>query len=157
MSPSSPSRHRSTGRKLALAAAALAVTVLPTACDNASGGQSSYGSPTTVPTFGTVPNGHAGHGAHPAEPVVVPVGNTVELTPDPEAPSATDVPTATADATEPPDTPAPAPPAANGLQILGDDCRDSALEPHDGFQFAPRCVSTRRSARSPPRTGARRC
>lgn len=30
----------------------------------------------------------------------------------------------------------------NGLEILGRDCSNSDLEPHDGFEKAPRCVST---------------
>ncbi|MGE3286037.1 MAG: hypothetical protein AB7J32_08030 [Pseudonocardia sp.] len=31
---------------------------------------------------------------------------------------------------------------ASGLDILGTDCSNSDLEPHDGFQKAPRCVET---------------
>ncbi|WP_433290464.1 hypothetical protein ACQPZQ_44440 [Pseudonocardia sp. CA-142604] len=35
------------------------------------------------------------------------------------------------------------PPAENnGLDVLGRDCTESKLQPHDGFQLAPRCVST---------------
>jgi hypothetical protein len=30
----------------------------------------------------------------------------------------------------------------NGLDVLGRDCENSDLEPHDGFQKAPRCVET---------------
>lgn len=30
----------------------------------------------------------------------------------------------------------------NGLEILGRDCTNSELQPHDGFERAPRCVST---------------
>jgi hypothetical protein len=30
----------------------------------------------------------------------------------------------------------------NGLELLGRDCSNSDLEPHDGFEKAPRCVST---------------
>lgn len=30
----------------------------------------------------------------------------------------------------------------NGLDVLGRDCKKSKLPPHDGFQNAPRCVST---------------
>ena len=30
----------------------------------------------------------------------------------------------------------------NGLDVLGTDCSNSKLPPHDGFQLAPRCVST---------------
>lgn len=30
----------------------------------------------------------------------------------------------------------------NGLEILGRDCTNSDLQPHDGFEKAPRCVST---------------
>lgn len=66
-------------------------------------------------------------------------------TADPDAPDAS----ATADpgastTTDPAATTtaaAPAPPAAGGLAILGDDCTTSDLEPHDGFQNAPRCVA----------------
>lgn len=38
----------------------------------------------------------------------------------------------------------PAPPTGsnNGLDVLGRDCSNSKLEPHDGFQKGPRCVST---------------
>lgn len=31
---------------------------------------------------------------------------------------------------------------ANGLDVLATDCSGSSLQPHDGFQKAPRCVST---------------
>lgn len=34
-----------------------------------------------------------------------------------------------------------APPASAGLEVLADDCTTSDLEPHDGFQNAPRCVA----------------
>ncbi|OLT08330.1 hypothetical protein BJF90_12580 [Pseudonocardia sp. CNS-004] len=30
----------------------------------------------------------------------------------------------------------------NGLEVLGTDCSNSRLEPHDGFEEAPRCVET---------------
>jgi hypothetical protein len=30
----------------------------------------------------------------------------------------------------------------NGLEVLGRDCKNSDLPPHDGFQKAPRCVDT---------------
>ncbi|MGD9529254.1 hypothetical protein [Pseudonocardia sp.] len=33
-------------------------------------------------------------------------------------------------------------PPASSLDILGTDCSNSDLEPHDGFQKAPRCVET---------------
>jgi hypothetical protein len=37
----------------------------------------------------------------------------------------------------------PPPPAAGGgLEILGNNCAESRLEPHDGFQNGNRCVST---------------
>ncbi|ROO59002.1 hypothetical protein EDC02_0777 [Micromonospora sp. Llam0] len=39
------------------------------------------------------------------------------------------------------ETDAPADPPA-GLEILGDDCTDSSLAPHEGFQDGERCVST---------------
>jgi hypothetical protein len=39
-------------------------------------------------------------------------------------------------------TPAPTPSAAAPLQILGNNCDPSRLQPHDGFQAGNRCVST---------------
>lgn len=60
----------------------------------------------------------------------------VEEAPDGEATEAPE--TTTPEATTPP----AAPPAAPGLETLGDDCTNSDLEPHDGFQNAPRCVET---------------
>ncbi|MFC5993069.1 hypothetical protein ACFQE5_02465 [Pseudonocardia hispaniensis] len=47
-----------------------------------------------------------------------------------------------AGAGEAPPQAAPPPAADNGLDVLGRDCTTSALSPHDGFQVAPRCVST---------------
>ena len=47
--------------------------------------------------------------------------------------------------TPPPPSPTPGAPSGapnNGLDILGRDCSNSDLEPHRGFQEAPRCVST---------------
>jgi hypothetical protein len=58
--------------------------------------------------------------------------------PDGEAPETTTPEATTPAATTPP----AAPPAAPGLETLGADCTNSDLEPHDGFQNAPRCVST---------------
>ncbi len=50
------------------------------------------------------------------------------------APTDTAAPTATA--------PATAAPVNNGLDVLGRDCTNSNLAPHDGFQKSPACVST---------------
>ncbi|HYN95070.1 MAG TPA: Pecanex-like protein 1 [Pilimelia sp.] len=36
----------------------------------------------------------------------------------------------------------PGPADNNGLDVIGRDCSDSRLQGHDGFQNAPRCVST---------------
>ena len=49
------------------------------------------------------------------------------------------------DGEEEPPPPAQRPKAAtrnNGLDVLGTDCTNSQLEPHDGFEEAPRCVDT---------------
>lgn len=159
MSPSSSQRHRRAGRKLAVSAAAVFVTLVPTACDYAAASQpprSSTGS-TAVPTDRA---GH-GHGSgHGSSRTVVPVGNprsvpatpTGTVPPSTVPPSATPAPTTTPPATSTPGTSAPAPtssvapppppPANNGLVVLGRDCSGSALEPHNGFQLGPRCVDT---------------
>jgi hypothetical protein len=51
---------------------------------------------------------------------------------------------ATEDAAAPTTTAPPAAPpvANNGLEVLGTDCSNSDLEPHTGFQEAPRCVQS---------------
>jgi hypothetical protein len=80
----------------------------------------------------------------PASPAatdtVVPVGNAPA---DTGAPDATAPPTTTAAPTESAaPTAAPAPTENNGLDVLGRDCTNSNLAPHDGFQKSPACVST---------------
>ena len=66
----------------------------------------------------------------PAEGEEAPAdGAPVEETPEAEAPVAA------------PPAP-PAAPANNGLEVLGTDCSNSDLEPHTGFQEAPRCVQS---------------
>ena len=79
--------------------------------------------------------------AEPAAPAAtdtaVPVGNAPTDTAAPTgAPAETAAPTASATA------PAPAPQENNGLDVLGRDCTNSQLAPHDGFQNSPACVST---------------
>jgi hypothetical protein len=196
MSPTRSSRHPSTPRRIALCAAALAVTVLPTA----------YGT-----AFAGTGSSHAGHSpeiveaAAVVEPRFDKRGGNEEQAPPPEEneeqggdqgaeePPAEQPPAAE----EPPaEEPPPAeeggdnnagnngddqvevednvggnvgddagvaendpgngldgkeepPPPANaggnennGLDVLGTDCTNSQLEPHDGFEEAPRCVDT---------------
>jgi len=170
VSPNSTARHRTAVRKIALCAAALIVTVLPTACGAA---------------YADSENGHSGnHG-------VVEVGGADAAGPgsDDDAARGDDAPDgagqsddeagdqaadrAGAPADEPgsdeggsreggdqaagegargqddPEQPpadeeAAQAPAddAGGQDVLGTDCTNSELEPHDGFQEAPRCVST---------------
>ncbi len=227
---SATSRPARVRRVLAISAAAVAVMIAPTACDY--GGFGAGSSPAD--TMDHVPGmDHGGHGDQ--QPVVVPVGNTVESTADRSAddsdaedsgeerrgdrrsreedrdswraryvnqpapttatipppadsgsgtdsgsgagagtgtgagagsgtgndtgvadPSATATdtaaPTGTVAPTEPAvvtDTTAPtatapatAAPVNNGLDVLGRDCTNSNLAPHDGFQKSPACVST---------------
>jgi hypothetical protein len=178
MSPSRSERHRSTVRKLAISAAALVVTVLPTACDYAyaSPGNSSASAPAA---------GGSGHGSHSSEGGHNHGGNPGQA-PD-------DNPDGSGDdnggnggqggnngqgnngqagdngdngegnngqagdngdnsqgdngqgdnGQDGGDNGAEQPPAENnGLDVLGRDCTESKLQAHDGFQLAPRCVST---------------
>ena len=149
--------------------AATAVVLGPTACDigvaaAGSGGSGSYGAghsghgtadPTSVggTSIETVPAGNTEEleptptatpteTSNPAEDE----GTTGEGTTGEEAPEDTEEETAeetTAETTAPPTTTPPAtPPPAPGLETLGADCSTSDLEPHDGFQNAPRCVAT---------------
>ena len=184
----SPERRRRAVHKLAVTAAALAVCVLPTACDYP------LASPPGAPTG---PGG--GTERATTAPVVVPVGNTSETSAAPDsttsrtrtkrtktspagalvgcdvrpvapvgnptdsespAPSSTDpaAPTSTNDSAAPTttaDTSAPAAPgeipvvapggkdgANNGQDVLGRDCTQSKLPPHNGFQESPACVAT---------------
>ena len=172
MSPSRTSRHRRVARTVAMSAAALAVSILPTACDYP-------GLPGTDAPGAPAGGGHSGHhgqGAPVTSALIVPVGDTSDATEtstdsaDPTEDQDGDEATETGDATrttdasetdetpdtadatttteaprttEPPATAAPpAAPQNNGLDVLGRDCSDSDLEPHDGFQEAPRCVDT---------------
>jgi hypothetical protein len=183
MFPSSSERRRSTARKLAISAAAIVVTVLPTACGSAYAGSPSNGSGVSMAPgrsgHGSHGSGssHGGHGAPTETRVVVPAGNTADPTTTPSDDSE-EQPETTAparpggdgsngsngsgdaersggsDGSADPDEEGaggddgaaepdkPAPPANNGLDVLGTDCTGSRLPPHDGFQLAPRCVST---------------
>lgn len=60
--------------------------------------------------------------------------------PESEAPAETTTAAPTSAETTAPA--APAAPNTNGLEVLGTDCTNSDLEPHTGFQEAPRCVSS---------------
>jgi hypothetical protein len=161
MSPTSTARHPSILRRVALCAAALVVTVLPTACGAA---------------YADDESSHAGHSE------VVEVGGADAAEPRSDSDDAADEgEQQSGDAEE----------AAaegeengrsgqeqgaeqqrrnddkgdddkgdngnngngngnggngnggtNGLDVLGQDCSKSDLEPHDGFQKAPRCVET---------------
>ncbi|QJY48289.1 Pecanex-like protein 1 [Pseudonocardia broussonetiae] len=148
--------------------AAAAVVLLPTACDYAiatpTTGGGGYGQGA-----GQGAGGHSGHAGGSTSTIqTVPAGNTQELEPTTSAEEApaeettsaqettaaeettsaeeTTAAQETTDAAEATTTtdssaPAPAPPAAGGLEILGDDCTTSELAPHTGFQDAPRCVA----------------
>lgn len=101
----------------------------PTTSASASADPEETDAETTAPT---APEGEAPAGEAPGEE-----------TPDAEAPEGEAPETTTPEATTPAaTTPPAAPPAAPGLETLGADCTNSDLEPHDGFQNAPRCVST---------------
>lgn len=216
MQLTSTSRTARVRRVLAATAAATAVIIGPTACDFSAYGAGS----ATDASFGDSGNGHVNHSGvdhagHGQSPVVVPVGNTVDATPDaepaaasqgendrrdwdrrygrdgrdgdgrdgdgrgdgdgdrpapttePAAPVATDTaapivdpaapaapgapidpaapaaPTESAPATAPASSAPAAPPLVNnGLDVLGQDCTNSNLAAHDGFQKSPACVST---------------
>ncbi|HWM03800.1 MAG TPA: hypothetical protein VNP92_15810 [Actinophytocola sp.] len=89
------------------------------------------------------PDNHPGHGVGvgrtggAAQPAVVLVGNTVEsVDGDDSASESSESSRAAA-----------VPPGGkdgdnNGLDVLGRDCSDSDLAPHDGFQESPACVGT---------------
>ncbi|WP_300006781.1 hypothetical protein [Pseudonocardia sp.] len=134
---------------LTLAAAAV-VVLLPTACDYAvadtGGSGGGYG----------LPSGHGGHGTHggptSSEVETVPAGETQTLDPGSSATETSTTgtdPTGTGTSeTDPPETSTeetsteetdPPPPAAP--EILGNDCTNSGLDAHTGFQDAPRCVA----------------
>ena len=82
------------------------------------------------------PFGRATPSADRGGQVVVPVGKTAEKKADDDAD----------DSSQPSDT-GRVPPGGkdgdnNGLDVLGRDCAESELDPHDGFQESPACVST---------------
>jgi hypothetical protein len=184
MSPSRSERHRSTVRKLAISAAALVVTVLPTACDYAyaSPGNSSVSTPAV---------GGSGHGSHSSEggpnhggnPGQAPDDNNSEGSGDDNGGNGGENGDGGQDDNGQGgdndggnnggngqgdngqggdnngdnngdngqddngqgggDNGDELPPAENnGLDVLGRDCTESKLQAHDGFQLAPRCVST---------------
>jgi hypothetical protein len=153
MSPNSTARHRSTMRKVALCAAALVVTILPTACGAA-----------------YADSGHAGHGT-----VEVGGADAAEPNDDEDGGDQNDEQSADAEREEgsadegnAADEDAAGQGEQNdgddngrnnegddkndsanggegnngGLDVLGTDCSNSELQPHDGFEKAPRCVET---------------
>lgn len=156
MSPTSTARHPSILRRVALCAAALVVTVLPTACGAA---------------YADDESSHAGHsevvevgGVDAAEPR----SNEDDAADEGEQQSG-DAEEAAAEGEENGrsgqeqgaeqqrgnDDEGDADKGdkgdkgngngnggTNGLDVLGQDCSKSDLEPHDGFQKAPRCVET---------------
>jgi hypothetical protein len=189
MSPSSTARHFSTRRKIALCAAALVVTLLPTACGTAFAG--SDRDPDEVVEVGGV------SAAEPAEQDDDAAAEDDDAAAEEgadngedEADAGAEVPPAEDDAQQddqnnnnqnnnqnnnngqnggkdigegkgeeggqhdaPPGNPQggeePPPPANeggnegnNGLDVLGTDCTNSQLEPHNGFEIAPACVQT---------------
>lgn len=154
MPSSSPRRPARWRRALTSSAAAVAVILAAAACDTAAGRPDRSDAPATDDSYGSSSYG-AGHSEHTGHPVVVPVGNTTELDApseqgdEPEKDPGESVekekddkekdgekPTGEKDGTKPEDKP------ATKIDIVGDDCSGSELDPHDGFQKAPRCVST---------------
>lgn len=165
------SRSRRVRRLLAVSAAAVAVMIAPTACTYGGPGQMDMSNhsghmdgmnmdepqePQVVPVANKVPATAA-----PAADDAARSGDdrrgggrnrqttstTAPATTDPA--SATTDPAASASASDSvaPTTDASAAPAApaavnNGLEVLGRDCSNSKLKPHDGFQDSPACVST---------------
>jgi hypothetical protein len=191
MSPSSTARHFSTRRKIGLCAAALVVTLLPTACGTAYAGDDA---PETVEVGGV-------SAAEPAEQDDDAADDNAGADDDAagadqgEEDAGAEVPPAEDDAQQDgqnnnnqnnnnqnnnngqnggqnggkdigegkgeeggqadgaPQNPEggqePPPPADeggnegnNGLDVLGTDCTNSQLEPHNGFEIAPACVQT---------------
>jgi hypothetical protein len=171
MSPTSTARNRSTLRKIALCAAAIVVTLLPTACGSAYAASGHVGHTSQVVEVG---------GADAAEPGAADEAaddkdgdqntgdqNTGDQNagdekvddekPADENPADDDKAEEDAAAKDAAAKDAAAKDKAkneekgkgggkgddnNGLDVLGRDCSKSKLEPHNGFQEAPRCVST---------------
>jgi hypothetical protein len=81
-----------------------------------------------------------GRGGEAAERVVVPVGNTADSEDDDDSESED---SETSESSDVPVVPAGGKDGDNnGLEVLGRDCSESDLDPHDGFQESPACVST---------------
>ncbi len=167
MSPTST--PRATARKLAFCAAALVVTVLPAACgsayaDSALGGGHAghHSSGTTADGDDVVKVGESQDEDAPADDGEEAADGAEDDTADQDGnQGAEQGADETADPAaaeqnrqdgqdgqdgqeQPPAEEEPGDAAAgdNGLDGLGTDCTNSELEPHDGFQEAPRCVST---------------
>ena len=92
------------------------------------------------------PDNHPGHAVGDgrtggaAQPTVVPVGNTVESTDDDDSAAGSSGSSESSESTAVP--PGGKDGDNNGLDVLGRDCSNSDLPPHDGFQESPACVST---------------
>ncbi|MDT7651557.1 MAG: hypothetical protein QOI36_2963 [Pseudonocardiales bacterium] len=150
MSPSSTERRRSTARKLAISAAALVVTVLPTACSGSAYADSlgDGNGASTAPAAG----GHSGHGSQDqSASKQTSKENEKPADPQGKGSNGSDNSNGSNDSKGSDDSKGsndskgsdkPAAPVNNGLDVLGTDCTGSKLPPHDGFQLAPRCVST---------------
>jgi hypothetical protein len=171
MSPTSTARNRSTLRKVTLCAAAIVVTLLPTACGSA------YAASHVGHTSQVVEVG----GADAAEPAAAEPAAADQNADEPAAADenadgedgeqnagkqnagdeekpADEKPVDDDKAEDAAAKDAAAKDKAqngqdkaeekgkgednNGLDVLGRDCSKSKLEPHNGFQEAPRCVST---------------
>lgn len=146
-------------RKLALISAALAVMILPTACDgaayagtkpppaagnggnNGGGGNNGNGGSNGGGGGGGHGGGHGGGGATAtpsgtATPSTSDAPTTSSAQPTTAAPTTAPPTTTTAPTTTAPTTTAP----PTGLDVLGTDCSTSGLAQHTGFQVAPACV-----------------
>jgi hypothetical protein len=175
MSPTSTARHPSTLRRIALCAAALVVTVLPTAC-GAAYADSGYAHHGVVEVGGASaadPRGDDEEAA--AEDGADQNADDQNAGQNEEQAGGEEAPAEEANAGEnnagengAEDDPAAAQGEQNGqnngqgnenngqnnngqnndaqnnngLDVLGTDCTNSELEPHDGFEKAPRCVDT---------------
>jgi hypothetical protein len=166
MSPTST--PRATARKVALCAAALVVTILPAACGSAyadstrGGGHAGHhSSGSTVDGDDVVKVGESRDDDAPADDgEEATPGGAEDDNPDQDgdqrADQGADEAAERAAAAQnrqdgqnrqeqPPAEEEPGADDAaadNGLDVLGTDCTNSELEAHDGFQEAPRCVST---------------
>jgi hypothetical protein len=121
-------------RLLAVSAIAAVVVLAPVAGADDPLGLAEPAGDHTVHTVGDARSGGA------AQPVVVPVGKTADSEDDDDSESEDSETSESSDA-------AVVPPGGkdgdnNGLDVLGRDCSESELDPHDGFQESPACVST---------------